>query len=167
MAAGRRLATAVPDDVMTAARCPAFEAPSAWNASDRSSRHTTDAARGWRAAASASGVERLPGAMQKMRTPERTASSISSVAQAALMLGESAADGARASSAWYCEIFRFSSCHSDAASAPRTTPTPAYNESRVTAAESSDEASASCAKALRMATANSAPPAPIAPKGPA
>jgi hypothetical protein len=62
-------------------------------------RATPPIPRGWRAAASASGVERLPGAMQKRRTPQRTASSTSSVAQAAFTLGACAGEGARSSSA--------------------------------------------------------------------
>ena len=86
--AGSRLATAVPEVVMTAAGRPVARAwPSAKKPAPRSSKCTCAFSAARRATASASGAEREPGAMQKQSTPFRSSSSMSSSAASTLRLG--------------------------------------------------------------------------------
>mmetsp|Transcript_7779 Transcript_7779/g.28616 ORF Transcript_7779/g.28616 Transcript_7779/m.28616 type:complete len:268 (+) Transcript_7779:4306-5109(+) len=120
--------------------------------------HTTTFAPTCFSAASASGVEREPGAIQNVVTPPRTSSPTSTVAQAAFGFGMLANVGAGDSSISSGFVFKFNSLHSALAFAEPTTPTPAY---RVTSFPPG------AASADRMATANSAPSALIHPSGPA
>lgn len=65
LTAGRRFETAVPDDVMTTAGMwQPLPYPTAWNASERSSKHEIQVINGWLAAATASGEDLEPGATQ-------------------------------------------------------------------------------------------------------
>lgn len=66
LTAGRRLETAVPDDVMTTAGMwDPLPYPTAWNASERSSKHEIQVTNLWLAAATARGEDLDPGAIQK------------------------------------------------------------------------------------------------------
>jgi hypothetical protein len=66
LTAGRRFETAVPDDVMTTAGMwEPLPYPTAWNASERSSKHEMQVINWWLAAATASGEDLDPGATQK------------------------------------------------------------------------------------------------------
>mmetsp|Transcript_15257 Transcript_15257/g.43420 ORF Transcript_15257/g.43420 Transcript_15257/m.43420 type:complete len:278 (+) Transcript_15257:5886-6719(+) len=73
---GKRFATAVPDEVITAQGLPvALPWPSAQNPSDRSSIPGTSRARGCCATANVSGEDLEPGAMQNVLHPQRQSSS--------------------------------------------------------------------------------------------
>lgn len=64
--AGRRLETAVPDDVMaTAGMWDPLPYPTAWYASERSSKHEIHVINLWLAAAAATGEGLDPGAIHK------------------------------------------------------------------------------------------------------
>ena len=66
LTAGKRFETAVPDDVMTTAGMwDPLAYPTAWNASERSSKHEIHVINGWVEAARASGEDLDPGATQK------------------------------------------------------------------------------------------------------
>ena len=66
LTAGRRFETAVPDDVMiTAGMCDPLAYPTAWKASDRSSKHEMHVISAWLDAATARGEDLDPGATQK------------------------------------------------------------------------------------------------------
>ena len=74
--AGKKLAVAVPEEhrIATGSRL-ALAMPSAKKELERSSRLSQTSMSGCRAIINASGVERDPGAMQTLRTPERANSS--------------------------------------------------------------------------------------------
>ena len=159
--AGSKFATAVPEVVITAAGTPfAFPRPSAKNPSDLSSMQVTTSALGWFAAASTSGVDLLPGAMQKYFTPSLQSSSTTRKETRAFVFGK------LSSGAIFCRTicvncwtFRSSSFHSRAGLDPSTIPTPAY-------IISSFPSSLLRVSADRMATANSELCPEIQPKGP-
>lgn len=66
LTAGRRFETAVPDDVMTTAGMwDPLANPTAWNASERSSKQEIQVINSWVEAATASGEDLDPGATQK------------------------------------------------------------------------------------------------------
>ncbi len=136
--AGKRLATAVPDVVITTPGRPVARAtPSAQKASPRSSVWTVLRARGWRATASASGVLRAPGPIANHVHPSRTSSSTRRAARvtlrSAVVTRPPDRAGRRARGRWRARATRIQgatfdriSCHSSSGSDPATMPAPAY-----------------------------------------
>ena len=127
--AGNRLATAVPDDVMTAQGLPvALPCPRAQNPSERSSMPGTILARGCCATANVSGEDLEPGATQKVLHPHRHSSSTMTCAARMATFCD---DRIRSSVEFLNRlvnwlILRSSSFHSLEVMDPGTMPTPAY-----------------------------------------